>query len=382
MAKKYFIIAGEASGDLLGSKLISEIKALENDAIFVGVGGSLMSRAGLKTIFPMNDLAVMGFFEILPHLFKLIGRINQTARAILQEKPDYIITIDSPDFCFRVIKKLPRNFSKKVHLIAPSVWAYRPGRAVKVARIYDLLLCILPFEPPYFEKYGLKSVFIGHPIIENAPELSLKTQKNFEFRQRYNIAQNDILLCLTPGSRLSEVEKIFPEFIAAVDILRGEFPNLKVAIPLIEKTENRVRQMAVDLTVPYFLISSDEKVEMFLSCDFAMAKSGTNAIEISLYKIPLLIAYKLNVFSHFIVKRMVRIKYANLINLILNRELIPEMLQDKCNAKELAEQMAQLMRDKNLANEQLDQGLVALKILGFNQSAKPSKMAALEVLKL
>jgi len=382
MAKKYFIIAGEASGDLLGSKLISEIKALENDGIFVGVGGSLMQRAGLKTIFAMNDLAVMGFFEILPHLFKLIGRINQTARAILEEKPDYIITIDSPDFCFRVIKKLPRNFSKKVHLIAPSVWAYRPGRAVKVARIYDLLLCILPFEPPYFEKYGLKSVFVGHPIIENAPDLSLKIEKNFEFRQKYKIAQNDILLCLTPGSRISEVKKIFPEFIAAVDILRGEFPNLKVVIPLIEKTENLVREMAVDLAVPYFLISSDEKVEMFLSCDFAMAKSGTNAIEISLYKIPLLIAYKLNVFSHFIVKRMVKIKYANLINLILNRELIPEMLQDKCNAKELAQQMSRLMRDKNLANEQLDQGLVALKILGFNQSAKPSKMAALEILKL
>ncbi len=164
--------------------------------------------------------------------------------------------------------------------------------------------------------------------------------------------------------------------------MRGEFPNLKVVIPLIEKTENLVREMAVDLAVPYFLISSDEKVEMFLSCDFAMAKSGTNAIEISLYKIPLLIAYKLNVFSHFIVKRMVKIKYANLINLILNRELIPEMLQDKCNAKELAQQMSRLMRDKNLANEQLDQGLVALKILGFNQSAKPSKMAALEILKL
>lgn len=382
MTKKYFIIAGEASGDLLGSKLISEIKALENDAEFIGVGGELMKQAGLKTIFPMNDLAVMGFFEILPHLFKLIGRINQTARAILEEKPDYIITIDSPDFCFRVIKKLPRNFSKKVHLIAPSVWAYRPGRAVKVARIYDLLLCILPFEPPYFEKYGLKSVFIGHPIIENAPDLSLKTQKNFEFRQRYKIAQNDILLCLTPGSRLSEVEKIFPEFIGAVDILRREFSNLKVVIPLIEKTENRVRQMVVDLAVPYFLIRGDEKVEMFLSSDFAMAKSGTNAIEISLYKIPLLIAYKLNVFSHFIVKRMVKIKYANLINLILNKELIPEMLQDKCNAKDLAEQMARLIRDKNLAKQQLDEGLTALKILGFEKSAKPSKVAAQEVLKL
>lgn len=382
MTKKYFIIAGEASGDLLGSKLISEIKALENDAEFIGVGGELMKQAGLKTIFPMNDLAVMGFFEILPHIFKLLARINQTARAILEEKPDYIITIDSPDFCFRVIKKLPRDFSKKVHLIAPSVWAYREGRAAKVARIYDLLLCILPFEPPYFEKYGLKSVFIGHPIIENAPDLSLKTQKNFEFRQRYKIAQNDILLCLTPGSRLSEVEKIFPEFIGAVDILRREFPNLKVVIPLIEKTENLVRQMVVDLSVPYFLIRGDEKVEMFFSADFAMAKSGTNAVEISLYKIPLLIAYKINKITHFIVKRMIKIKYANLINLILNKELIPEMLQDKCNAKELAEQMARLISDKNLADEQIEKSLVALKILGFEKSAKPSKMAAAEILKL
>lgn len=382
MVKKYFIIAGEASGDLLGSKLISEIKQLENDAKFIGVGGELMQKAGLRTIFPMNDLAVMGFFEVLPHIFKLLARIRQTAHAILEEKPDYIITIDSPDFCFRVIKKLPRDFSKKVHLIAPSVWAYRPKRAQKIAKIYDLLLCILPFEPPYFEKYGLKSVFIGHPIIENAPDFSRKILANSEFRERYKIAMNDALLCVTPGSRISEVEKIFPEFIGAINILYKEFPTLRVVIPLIEKTENRVREMVTKISAPYFLIRGDEKIDMFFASDFALAKSGTNTVELSLYRLPMVIAYKLNWLSHFIVKRMVKIKYANLINLILNKELIPEMLQDNCNADALADKLGGLMRNKNLAENQVKESLVVLKILGFDKGEKPSEVAAREVLKL
>jgi lipid-A-disaccharide synthase len=388
MTKKFFLIAGEASGDVLGSKLIRELKLQEPDSSFVGVGGELMEKEGLTSIFPMNELAVMGFFEVVPHIFKLLRRIRQTAAAIEEINPDFVITIDSPDFCFRVIKKqnsIKNNHKKnpkKIHLIAPSVWAYREGRAEKISKLYDLLLCILPFEPPYFEKYQLKTIFIGHPICENAPDLSLKAERNLEFRAKYQIAESDKLICITPGSRVSEVTRIFPEFIGAANLLFKKFPDLKVAIPLIGKTQELVSEMAKDLKMPYFLIENSEKTSMLFACDFALAKSGTNTIELSLYQIPMLIAYKINSLTHFIVMRMVKIKFANLVNLILNKELIPEMLQDNCEMQKIFNLSEKLIFNQELAQTQIKESLVALKMMGLGDVESPSKKAAREILGL
>ena len=384
MTKKFFLIAGEASGDLLGSKLIKELKAKEPDAIFTGVGGELMKEQGLKSIFDMNELAIMGFFEVVPHIFKLLGRIKQSALAIKNEKPDFVITIDSPDFCFRVIKKLGsfKNRVKKIHLIAPSVWAYREKRAEKISKIYDLLLCILPFEPPYFEKYGLKTKFIGHPICENAPDFSQKIVQNLEFRKIHNIALDDLVICITPGSRIAEVKKIFPEFIGAINLLVQKFSNLKVVIPVVNKTEKLVREMSNQLEVDYFLVKSEQKEQMMFASNFALAKSGTNSLEFSLHQIPLLIAYKINVLTHFIVKRMVKIKFANLINLILNKEVIPELLQDDCESKKIAQNLETLILNEDLVLNQIQQSQKALKVMGLGDDKNPSKRAAENILNL
>lgn len=381
--KKFFVIAGEASGDLLGAKLIKELKAQNHESEFIGVGGTLMKEQGLKSIFAMEELSVMGFLEVLPHIPKLLKRINQTAEVVKSEKPDVVITIDSPDFCFRVMKKL-RDFKsvKKVHMIAPSVWAYREGRAEKISKLYDLLLAILPFEPPYFEKYGLKTVFIGSPIVENAPDFSQKPQIRSEFRAKYKIAENSTVVLLTPGSRNGEVGKIFPEFIGAINLLAEKKRDLKVIIPLIDKTRNLVTEMAKDLKVPYFLIEKTEKNSAFFAADFAFAKSGTNTVEISLYRLPMVIAYKINFITHFIVKRMVKIKFANLINLISNREIIPEMLQDKCRSDLLFHEMEKLINDKNLAQKQLDESVSSLKEMGLESLENPSFKAAKEILKI
>ncbi len=397
--KKFFIIAGEASGDLLGAKIIKELKAqlaVQNEAAeFIGVGGSLMQEQGLISIFPMEELSVMGFLEIVPHLAKLLARIKQTAAAVVQEKPDFVITIDSPDFCFRVMKKL-QNFrgnspgnshgnslgAKKVHLIAPSVWAYREGRAEKISKLYDLLLAILPFEPPYFEKYGLKTVFIGHLIVEDAPDFSRQENLNLEFRKKYNISESAPVLCLTPGSRNGEVTKIFPEFIAAVNLLAQIKPNVKVVIPLIGKTRELVTQMAKNLKVEYFLIEKDEKKSALFAANFALAKSGTNTLELSLYHLPMVVAYKINFLTHFIVKRMVKIKFANLINLILNREVIPEMLQEKCRADLIFAQLKSLIENETVAQKQITESAVALKMMGLGNDENPSLKAAKEILKV
>ncbi len=368
MTKKFFIIAGEASGDLLGSKLIREIKIAEPDSTFVGVGGKLMQEQGLISIFPMEDLAVMGFVEVVPHIFKLLKRIKETAQRIILEKPDFIITIDAPDFNFRVMKKIVGVSSKKIHLIAPSVWAYREGRAKKISKLYDLLFCILPFEPPYFEKYGLRTVFIGHPLCENIPDLAKK------------IKTKNTVIAITPGSRRAEVKKIFPEFIEAINLLKTKIPNIKIVIPLVDKTKELVQEMAKTLQVEYFFIEKNEKEKMFLEADFALAKSGTNTLEFSLHKIPMIVAYKINWLSYFLIKLLIKIKFGNLINLIANREIIPEMLQWNCRGDRIYKVLKQLVENKEFAEKQINDSQEVLKILCGD--VNPSQRVVEEILKL
>ncbi len=381
--KKFFLIAGEASGDLLGSKLIAELKLQNPESEFIGVGGRLMKEQGLVSIFSMEELSVMGFLEVIPHLPKLLKRIKQTAEAIIQEKPDVVITIDSPDFCFRVIKKI-KNFHqiKKVHLIAPSVWAYREGRAKKIAKFYDLLLAILPFEPPYFEKYGLKTVFIGHPIVENAPDFSKKNSVNLDFRKKYNVSESSKILCLMPGSRNGEVTRIFPEMILATNNLASKISDLKIVIPLSDKTRQLVGEMSKSLQVEYFLIEKEEKEAAFFASDFALAKSGTNTVELSLYQIPMIVVYKLNFLTYFLIKRMIKINFANLVNLILNKEVIPEMLQKNCSGEKMANVLEKLMSNKNLAQKQISESQEALNLMGLNFKQSPSSKASEEITRL
>lgn len=390
MKKKFFIIAGEASGDVLGAKLIAEIKvelaAKNEQADFIGVGGKLMQEQGLVSIFPMEELSVMGFLEVLPHIPKLLKRIKQTAEAVISENPNCVITIDSPDFCFRVIKKIQKYQGKKIHLIAPSVWAYREGRAEKISKLYDLLLAILPFEPPYFEKYGLKTVFIGHPIVETAPDFSVKESKNLEFRNQHKIAVDDVVLCLTPGSRNGEVKRIFPEFIAAVNLLSQEKlnpqSNIKVVIPLADKTRDLVVEMAKNLNVQYFLIEKDEKESAFFAANFALAKSGTNTVEFSIYQLPMIVAYKINFITHFLIKMMIKIKFANLINLIANKEIIPEMLQKNCTGEKIFRRVKDLIENKYLAQKQISESHTSLALMGFGNVEKSSAKAAKEIIKI
>jgi lipid-A-disaccharide synthase len=375
--KKICIIAGEPSGDLLGSKLIKELKLTFPSAKFCGVGGELMKNQGLATIFPMEDLSVMGIAEVIPHLPIILKRLKQTAEYIKNQQPEIVVTIDSPDFCFRLIKKIHHlRAIKKIHLIAPSVWAYRQGRAKKIAKLYDLLLAILPFEPPYFEKYGLKTVFIGHPIIDSAPDFSKRDEIRKNFRNQIRISENDFLLCLTPGSRNSEVKKILPEMIGAVNDLYLEKSDLKIAIPLVNKTSNLVKKLSQEIKAPYFLIENTNKESLFFASDFAVAKSGTNTIELSLYRLAMIVCYKVNYFTYYLLKMLIKIKFANLINLILNREVIPELLQKKCSSKEIFLQLNKFIGDDNLQKKQIYESNLALEIMGLNSKFSASKKAS------
>ena len=246
----------------------------------------------------------------------------------------------------------------------------------KIAKLYDLLLAILPFEPPYFEKYGLKTVFIGHPIIEKIPDFSSKNLLSKKFRTKNNIEESDLVICLTPGSRKSEVKKIFPELIKAINLLAKENTNLKIVIPLVNKTQDLVKSMAIDLKVNYSLINDQDRTAMFFACDYAIAKSGTNALEFSLFKIPLIVCYKINWLSYYLIKMMVKIKFANLLNLILNKEAIPELLQKDCNASKIYQKISEFITNNQLANNQINLCQTALRELGLNSDISASKKSA------
>ena len=397
---KFFIIAGEASGDLLGSKLINELKKqLINKSCsfeFIGIGGKLMQEQGLDTIFAIEELSLMGFVEILPHIPKLIKLINFTAQQIIANEVDAVISIDAPDFSFRVMNKLnkllkenknlnhpnhPNHKIKKIHLIAPSVWAYRQSRAKKIAKIYNLLLVILPFEPPYFEKFNLKTIFIGHPIIENAPNLAFREEEKMSFYQRNNINSDNFLMAITAGSRNSEVLKIFPQFIETANQLFRAGYKFSVALPLVRKTQDIILSMSKALEMPYFLVENkEEKHSMMMACDIAICKSGTNSLEFSLYQIPLIIGYKINFLSYLILKMLIKVKFANIINLIANREVIPEAIQQNCSPRYLLPKIKELLTNKNSAHQQIEDSQKILKMLGLEQTIKPTTKASIAII--
>jgi len=392
--KKIFIIAGEASGDLLGSKIMNSlINNNQNIQIdFVGIGGEKMEKEGLKSLFPMKDLSVMGFFEVIPNIFHILKLEKETINEIIKQKPDLILTIDSPDFCFRIMEKLKsknkRLFDsiKKVHLIAPSVWAYREKRAKRIAKLYDLLLCILPFEPPYFEKYGLKSEFIGHPIFDNDE----KYKKNYgkaDLQKNYNISYDDIVIILTPGSRESEVERIYPIMIKAIDILKDRYNYQYKDYHVFTFANSATKDLVDFITHEHefetkVIIDETEKQKITSCANIVLAKSGTNTFEFNIAGLPLVITYTFSWFTNKIAKKVVKVKFANLVNIMADREIIPEFVLDEADPSLIADQMDKLLKDRQLARKQVEETREVIKALGYNSPIKASQIGAKKILEL
>lgn len=375
-----FLIAGEPSGDNLGGKLMAALKAESPTPItFSGVGGEQMQKQGLQSLFPMSELSIMGFAEIIPHIPHLLKRITQTSDVIKQLKPDVVITIDAPEFCFRVVKKLQGSGIKCVHYVAPSVWAYRPKRAAKIAKLYDHLLALLPFEPPYFEKEHLACSFIGHSIIENNV-----VQGNGErFRLQHNIANDTPLLCVMPGSRQSEITRLWPIFSETIIRLSQKVPALAVVIPTIPTLAKTLTSLAKNLPISIIITTTpEEKQDAFAASTLALAKSGTNTLELGMANVPMVVAYKVKPFSAWLAKRLLKIKFVSLVNLILAREIIPEFLQERCTPALLEEALLMLLKSDVLRQKQQEGIHKALLQLGLGQTPLPSVKAARVVLKI
>ncbi|MCL4156893.1 UNVERIFIED_CONTAM: hypothetical protein GTU68_009878, partial [Idotea baltica] len=322
---RVFILAGEPSGDKLGGALMAGLKALHSDVAFEGVGGAQMQAEGLVSRFDMSELSVMGLAEILPKYRHLKRRIAQTADAVLEMKPDVLITIDSPDFSLRVAKLVKAQSSiRTVHYVAPTVWAWRAGRAAKMARHIDQVLALLPFEPPYMESAGMRCDFVGHPVVAEPTATEFQVQ---EFRASHKIDAAPLLLVL-PGSRKSEVARLGERFGDAVRKMKSAKPDLKIVVPAAAPVANAVHNLTADwpdttLLDPRkgdYAAAMDQKHAAFAAADVALAASDT----------PMVIAYDMSPLSRFIISRMVKIDTVTLVNLVSETRVVPEYIGKAC----------------------------------------------------
>lgn len=370
MKKKFFIIAGEKSGDLLGSKILQNIN--KNVFDIYGIGGELMLKNGLKeSLFPMEELSLMGIFEILPKIFNLLKRIKQTAEYIIKLQPDVVLTIDSPDFCFRVmklVKKLDKeNKIKKVHFIAPSVWAYREKRAEKISKIYDLLFCILPFEPPYFEKYGLKTIFVGHPLYDTT-----------EYNSIENNTEN--IISITLGSRKGEVNRFYPIIIDVIRKLNRE--DIKYYFLATNYTYDLIINKLKQDNIKNIEVVKENKNDIIKKSILVISKSGTNTLENAALAVPMVVFYKFGFLTNIIAKRIKKkskVKFATIINIINNKEIIPECLLNNCNSDYIYNKTKDLLDNPELIKEQVENNLKTIKILGYNNNNNSGNIIAKKI---
>jgi len=373
-----FIIAGEPSGDALGAKLIKKIREITNrDITFSGVGGERMKQQGFASLFPMSELSLIGFAEIIPHIPHLLNRINQTVDAILKKPPDIVVTIDSPGFNFRVVKKLQGQSIKLLHYVAPTVWAYKPKRAKKVASLYDHLLLLLPFESSYFEEVNLPCTFVGHPILEE----DLTDGDGEKFREKHHIPVNAPTLCIMPGSREGELKRLIPVFTETLEMLVEKFTDLHAVVIATPDLAEAIKQQTKSWPIKTVVISDlSEKKNAFAACNAALVKSGACSLEAAIAGLPMVIAYKVHPVSAWMLRRMIKVRYVSIINLILGKEIIPELLQEQCTAELLFNNIEALLEDEEVQQKQLSRIGEALSELGMGDDECPSEKAATKLL--
>lgn len=375
---KICIISGEPSGDFLGGQLAKAIKASRPDIELSGVGGANMEAQGVDSLFPFEDLAVMGIAEVLPNLFTILKRIKQTADFIINTKPDVVVTIDSPDFVFRVTKAVRKKMKtppKFVHYVAPSVWAWREGRAEKISKIVDGLICLFDFEPPYFEKYGLKSIAVGHPLVEGGALCA----SGPAFREEVSIGANDQVIGILFGSRRGEIKRIGPTLRDAAFKLAekmGEYPH--IVAPTLPHLQEQVLELLKEYPGPIHIFTdASKKWDAFASFNIAIAVSGTVGLELAAMKVPHVIGYRLSAITHMMVRRFIKVRFAHLANIMEDAEIVPELIQDNCNADMIASRAYDIWRAPDAQKSAFEK--VRFRI-GADQEKTPSERAAAFVL--
>lgn len=318
----------------------------------------------------------MGVFEILPHIFSLKKRIRETIAYLKQERPDVVVTIDSPGFNFRIaraLREMGNDRPRLIHYVAPSVWSHRPERAKTIAGLYDQLLVIFPFEPPYFEREGLKTSFAGHQIA-----WEWKTRGDgAAFRKRHAFAKDAPLLAVFPGSRNAEITRMLPAITGAIQKIHQQLPQLKIVVQVPAALKTRIARETANWPMPPLILSShEEKKDLFAAATAALAKSGTIALECALAGLPAVITYKANPISVWLVRRLALIRYVHIANLMANREIVPELIQETCTSAHLSAAILPLLIDSQSRSAQLASLTEFAATLGANDTMSPSDKAA------
>ncbi|MDR0678200.1 MAG: lipid-A-disaccharide synthase [Holosporaceae bacterium] len=341
---KFFIIAGEASGDYLGSKLMRDIVEISNKRIeFFGIGGQYMEKAGLKKLFAVHELSIIGIWEVIRKILHVRRLINETVKVICDYRPDVIVTIDSSGFTHRVAKKIKNsaigNKIPIVHYVAPPVWAWRPWRAKAMHKFIDILMVLFPFEPQYFRKHGLKTVFVGHPIVSdpdfNKPHSS-KLQNFLHSVCKNNEEKKPRIITLLPGSRISEIIMHLPILEKFTQLMVDKYKNVKFVIPTIEHLKSDIEIKTKHWRHrPIIITQTSQKVLSYYLSHMAVASSGTVALELARVGLPFVVIYKTSLITYFIVRLLIRIKNICLVNLLAGENVIPELLQKRCTAENI-----------------------------------------------
>ncbi len=373
---KVYLITGEPSGDLLGSRLMRALKKQTDGQVdFMGVGGETMQAEGLNSLFDIKDLAVMGIFEVLPGLPKILRHMNNVIADIKEKNPDIIVTIDSYSFCARIHKKLKKAKCDipHVHYVAPQVWAWKKGRAKTVAKFIDHMFCLLPSEPAYFTPYGMATTFVGHPVVEGGASKG----NGQAFRKNHLIPQKTLLVCMLPGSRRNEIGYLLPVFKEAVEKIALKYPDICVVVPTVKTVAKEIKADLKDWSIPYVVVEGErDRYDAFAASDVAIAASGTVSLELAMADVPHLIAYKVNKLTGCLAKLLLKIKYVNLINILSGREIIPELLQENCTSEKIAEVVEGLLSSdsKDVKHH--------MNILGFGGEMTPSEVMAGHIIKM
>ncbi|MDT8327230.1 MAG: lipid-A-disaccharide synthase [Roseovarius sp.] len=380
---RVFVIAGEASADRLGAALMAGLKSL-TEVSFSGIGGPLMQAEGLQSLFPMDELSVMGLGEVLVNYPRLKRRLNQTVAAVMAEAPDILITIDSPDFCLRVARRVKAASAiRTVHYVAPSVWAWRAGRAVKMARCIDHVLALLPFEPPFMTAAGMECDFVGHPVVA---EPRPSAQDVAAFRARHGLTDAPLLMVL-PGSRRTEVNRLTPVFGEVIARLAVERPETRLVLPTTRHLADLVRDLVADWAIKPLVLApedgqaavafTEQKACAFHAADWALAASGTVSLELAAARTPMVIAYDMNWLSRTLISRMLRVDTLTLVNLVSDTRAVPEFIGKACRAELITPSLLGLMDNPGTQSPAMQ---VTLERLGAGGEA-PGLRAARAVLK-
>lgn len=380
--RKVFVIAGEASGDVLGGALMKSLKNRygEDNIEFQGVGGDSMADEGLDSLLPMSELCVMGLVEVLEHLPRLLRLMTWIASKIEDFNPDAVVFIDLPDFNFRVARLLKKRDhpAKCIHYVAPTVWAWRPGRAKAISRFLDGLMCLFPFEPEYFTQHGLSAAFVGHPLVERRWYLSdFEKEKAIKsFKKDKQIPDNAKLLAVMFGSRISEFKSHASIFQQTLEILKEQEPNLHLIVPTLPHLQFEVMSLLGRLKIPaYVFVDKDEKWAALAGVEGALAVSGTVALELAYADVPHIVAYRASWVTWVLLRLLVKTKFAHLANILLGKMVVPELLQNDCAPDKLAARLLRLIGVPQLAAQQ-KAGFKILRQKLQTEGLPPSEKAA------